>query len=144
MLKPYRFFLLSGIEKRLFIKAVFFLIYYRLRLWISPLQDILQGARQEPVLPLLNNSRDIQPRRIAELITKASRFVPKSTCFSIALAGKKMFEQNGYPSHLKIGVVKDSRDKLAAHAWLVFEDTVILCNLPDLDKFVEMPLGLLG
>src|SRR5215469_11130185 len=45
--------------------------------------------------------------RILWAIDLANRYVPGTSCLSLALAGGTMLNREGYPAHLHIGVAKD-------------------------------------
>ena len=89
---------------------------------------------------MMRQSSEISPRRIAQLITSASRYIPLSTCLSTALAGKVLLTHYGYQPILHIGVAKGTELGFEAHAWLTLGEKVILCHLPDIAKYIEMPL----
>lgn len=136
----HRFFQLTRPEKVIFFRALQLLVYFRLSLKYRPLPKIFSevekksntaAPQSQPALPLL---------RISHLITVCSRYIPYSTCFSKALAGKVIFSEIGYSVDLHIGVNKTEDSAFAAHAWLSFENKVVLCNLIDLSSYKEMPL----
>lgn len=63
---------------------------------------------------------------LAWAIETASRFVPRSTCLSRAMAAKLLFGIYGHSSLLKIGVLKGEDGRVLAHAWLESRGKVIV------------------
>ena len=59
--------------------------------------------------------------RIAWAVTVATRYIPGSKCLVQALAGRKLLATYGILSAIHIGVAKDSKNWLNAHAWVEAE-----------------------
>ena len=55
-----------------------------------------------------------------------SLYLPKVTCLTKALTAHYLLSKNGYSSLVKIGVGKDSEGQFEAHAWLEYDDYVII------------------
>jgi hypothetical protein len=58
------------------------------------------------------------PGRIAWAIAVAARYIPGSKCLVQAIAGRNLLARYGFPSEIRIGVAKDSKNWLSAHAWV--------------------------
>ena len=71
-------------------------------------------------------------------VRTVSRFVPQATCLTQALAASLLIRYDGQESELKIGVAKDDRSRLIAHAWLEMDGRIILGELPDQNKYVAL------
>lgn len=83
-----------------------------------------------PAMP----ARDIA--RVSWAVTLASRFVPKATCLTQALAGQYLLAREGYPSTIRVGAGKSETGAFLAHAWLLCGPTVVLGGSGgDLDRF---------
>ncbi len=63
---------------------------------------------------------------VTRAITRAARISPRSLCLAQALTGQIMLARRGFGVKIRIGGRQAARDKLAAHAWLICGDTVIL------------------
>lgn len=140
MLKIHKFFLLKRAERKVFLRALRLLAYYRLSLKYRPLSSIfqeIQGRREENVRAYQDS---LTVTRIGHLIATASCCIPFSTCFSKALAGLIVYSENCYPAKLHIGVSRDQRDGFAAHAWLTYAGKIVLCDLPEIGRYTEIPL----
>jgi hypothetical protein len=55
-----------------------------------------------------------------------SRYLLGATCLTQALAAQALLTQSGFPSQIEIGVAKDDRRRLQAHAWVVCHGQVVL------------------
>jgi hypothetical protein len=69
----------------------------------------------------------------------ASRHMPRATCLAQALAGQVLLARHGCPPSFRLGVRKDARGRLRAHAWLEHRGGVLIGNRRDLSRFT--PLG---
>jgi hypothetical protein len=137
MSKVVTFFQLPKREKMLFFNAIYLLAYYRLNLKLRPLQIVFADVqkRAAKVLPVISPA--IPEKRIAWVLNVASRYIPYCTCLSMVLAGKILFAQFGYVSVVHIGVAKNCKENLDAHAWLTLGDKIVICHVSDLKKYKE-------
>ena len=80
--------------------------------------------------PLFSHAAKVPPpplvRRIEAALITASRFVPASTCLVQACAMRGLLALNGYGVTMRVGVRTAPDGKLAAHAWLLSGEQVIL------------------
>ncbi|UQZ34886.1 stage V sporulation protein S [Paenibacillus sp. PK3_47] len=97
------------------------------RLFLARIQLLFPFKRTAPKLGIQSQetgmvSRDSEALRIQQItkaIRIASRVTPwKSTCMVRAVAGLKMLEKRGIESTLYMGVARDKKGQMAAHAWL--------------------------
>jgi Transglutaminase-like superfamily/Uncharacterised nucleotidyltransferase len=76
-----------------------------------------------------------QGERVAQALQRMGRRVPwTGHCLAQALAGKYMLRRRGIASTLHLGVAKDSKTNLEAHAWLRVGD-VVVAGGQDLERF---------
>lgn len=136
-----KFFSLTSEEQCFFIRAVFLNIYYRISLRRRNIQSVIVEVEKKAkgISPVFSSNLSLN--KLSKLITSAAKYVPYSTCLSKALTGKILFAQYGYSSKLHIGVLINSSTGFGAHAWLTFEDEVILCYIPNMNLYQEMPLN---
>src|ERR1700758_338295 len=80
--------------------------------------------------------------RLLWAIAVAGRYVPGTTCLSLALAGRMILNRYGYNAHIHIGVAKDHTGSLGAHAWLESEGTIVIGGQESTSVFA--PLGVIG
>lgn len=73
--------------------------------------------------PVSSNAR----HSVSIAVRRAARHLPGTyVCLPQALAGKLLLRIHGDRSRLVLGVKIDSSRKLIAHAWLVFENRIVL------------------
>jgi hypothetical protein len=64
--------------------------------------------------------------RVAWAVAVAARYIPGSKCLVQAIAGRALLANYGVPSEIHIGVAKDSRNWLSAHAWVEVEGKALI------------------
>jgi len=64
--------------------------------------------------------------RIGWAIAVAARYFPGCKCLEQAMAGRKVLAHYGMASAIHIGVAKDSRKWLTAHAWVEVEGQTVI------------------
>jgi hypothetical protein len=140
MSRIHKFLLLSPEEKKLLLRATWLLWVCRLGLWLVPFKALrrhLAKAERRKPYGLKVGSIDID--RIIWAVAVASRYVPAATCLTQALAGQVLLKQHCAPALLRIGVMKNERGALQAHAWIESQGQVVIGKLPDLAMFTELP-----
>ena len=108
-------------ERCLFLEAFCLSGMVRLALLIIPFRRLsLFLGKQAVESPWDENSESIQVAgAIGRAVETASRYTPwESKCFVQALVAKIMLRQMDIANTLYLGVVRDGRKGLAAHAWL--------------------------
>jgi hypothetical protein len=132
---------LNRIEKKIFLEATFYfyLIWYKL-LVCSKFSLVKQVLETTSVRNKGDGPRYPHLGKFIKLFNAAACAFPLTTCLSIALAGKILFNKYGYNVKLHVGVLKNSSKMLEAHAWLSFEGDVIHGSLSGLHNYVELPI----
>jgi hypothetical protein len=64
--------------------------------------------------------------RIAGSVLTVSRYVPRSTCLTRALAARALLALKGHASLLQLGVARANRHGIRAHAWVECDGTVVV------------------
>lgn len=126
-------------ECGLLLKAAFFLVLVQVGLRIFPFR-LVRSSLSFRRPPLLRSSRSgrCSAARIAWAVDAASRHLPvRGTCLSRALAVRILLSHYGLPSILRIGVAKDEKQALQAHAWVESEGKVILGG-PVFARFIPL------
>lgn len=135
----FKFFRSPGREKVLFFYAVYLLATYRVRLRVTPTQNLFSRVQRLSRDRYVPEPGPVPPQRIARLLNVAALFIPYSTCLSKALAGQILFAGHGYKTRLHIGVANDAQKKFEAHAWLSLDGTILIGRIPDLERYREFP-----
>jgi len=91
----------------------------------------------------LPNGTGMAPDTITSELTtaifRAARISPRSFCLAQALTGQIMLARRGFAAQIRVGVRQAAPDKLAAHAWLMSGDNVIVGGTEqDLESFTKL------
>lgn len=81
-----------------------------------------QSLRTSPKINATTGNIEVD--RIRWAVNAVSIYLPGSTCLTRALTGYKLLANND--SQVKIGVGKGSKGEFEAHAWLEYDDQVII------------------
>ena len=128
---------LAGSNRLLRLEATLCLAVSRLAIASLPLRRLTRALRQRvDDTPNQNDAATLAHReRVARALERVRRRVPWSGhCLAQALAGKYMLRRRGVASTLYLGVAKDAKSQLEAHAWLRSGD-VVVAGGEDLERF---------
>lgn len=110
-----RFLRLPSEDRRLLVEALWQLALVRAGLAVLPFRTVLRYA-ERPRRPTSDARASVD--RVAWALRVARRHVPGARCLAEGLAGKVLLARRGLPGDLRIGVGRDPRGRLEAHAWL--------------------------
>jgi hypothetical protein len=89
--------------------------YQRIRSWlVRPCTSDPQPARGGAVV------------RTARMVRRAARLVPDASCLTQSISCQAVLSWRRIPSTIAMGVRKDPDGDLRVHAWLVWNDFVVL------------------
>jgi hypothetical protein len=132
MIKKFKKFTkLSVEEKKLFLEAYVTLGKMRaaiLTISFKRLTRSLEHAAKKKELPELNEQELKTARLVGQAIVKASAYTPwESACLAQSLTAQKMLQKRGISGVFYLGVAKDeeSKEKMKAHAWTQWGDSII-------------------
>jgi hypothetical protein len=135
------FFRLNGATKQLFIYTSFLLIVVRLGLRFlnfAQLQRLTDWLRQM----YYSNPRQYTLTGIVWAVDLSSTFTPGGAkCLARALTTQILMQQQNYIGEVCIGVAKSDRGNLEAHAWVKFQDEIVMGWLPDLERYKLLGQG---
>jgi hypothetical protein len=135
-----KFLRLPFIEKYLLLKSAFLLLAFRAGLSLfsfKSLLNYLEGIKQHK--SKLKDKSNPSEEKIVWIIDVASRYVPYTTCLSKALSAQVLLKRYGHFSSLRIGVVKNEKGELDAHAWVESQGRIIIGDLEDLSRYTAFP-----
>ena len=66
------------------------------------------------------------PYVVAWAVKHSSRLVPFASCLTQALALQFMLARRGHSSAIRVGVKNDDTSSFRAHAWVIWEDVVLI------------------
>ena len=135
-----RFAQLSNRARGALIQAYILLWAIRIGLWVLPFLRLLALV----VWAIQARRRIRRPstdavQTVAWAVHTGSRYVPSATCLTQALAGQILLARYGYASELRIGVAQASGRDFEAHAWLLYDDEVVIGGGGDLSRFTPLP-----
>lgn len=137
MKKAFNFLSAPLATKRLLGRALGWVVFYRLTLWLLPFARLKRMLALRPPGP---ETPSLPAARIAEIVSAVravSRFVPAASCLTQALAARRLLEAAGQASELKFGVIKNS-EKFEAHAWVEVGGRIVIGRLPHQRQFVVL------
>ena len=112
---------ISKTERQILNQIFFWLIYGFVLARFIPLRwfsSMLGEFRKENQM-MLNIEQKETIRLVKKNIRRLKKRLPwKVKCFEEAIAAKKVLEKWGVKSTLYLGVKKDEKEKMMAHAWL--------------------------
>lgn len=115
-------------DRCLWVETLLWLTGLRIGLFVIPfvaLRSALQRiTRLMPIAPTCHS--DDLLSQVAWAVESAARFVPRATCLPQALAAQALFARRAKPSSLYIGVTRNDRNKIEAHAWVECENRIVV------------------
>lgn len=113
-------------EWRTLARTVLTLGAARLLLWVTPFTRVRRLLNPRP-------GRVPTPWLTIELvrwaIKRAERIIPDATCLPQAITAEALLARAGIPCLLRVGVLKDARGTLRAHAWAESGRIIVVGNL---------------
>lgn len=133
------FLRLPKTEKSLVLRAFLYVAAIRVMLWVMPTRSIQRlvdsNSLSSPQSAAVNSER---VQTIVGYVKTVSRYVPRASCLTQALAALLLLRESGQTVEMKIGVAKDDRSGLIAHAWLEKDGQIILGAVPDQRRYVTL------
>jgi hypothetical protein len=136
-----RFLALPAPERGLLLRAAILLSGVRLGLWLLPFQALRRFlARLAQVPAHGRGARSLSPGRIVWAVGAASRIVPGTgTCLVRALAAQVLLARRGHPAQLRLGVARNEKGRLEAHAWLETQGAIVIGGEESPSHFAPLP-----
>ena len=79
-------------------------------------------------------------RQIIWGVNVATRYMPGGAkCLARALTTQILMSRSGFSPELCIGVAKAESGELEAHAWIKYQEYVVIGHLPDLPRYIQLP-----
>ena len=140
MIKLYKFMVLPWRGKWLYLNTALWLLAVKAGLYLLPFDRLRQWmARFDE--PAGKPAEMEEMRAIIEAIERIGQVLAplRINCLPQALVGHRLLGRKGFDVQLKIGVLKNRGDRLAAHAWLEYQGQVMLGDLRNLEQFTSFP-----
>lgn len=110
----------------------------RLGLWLLEFRILLKILNKLSTIkfPLSNATVG----KIIWGVNVATRYMPGGAkCLARALTTQVLMNCYGYSPQLCIGVAKGEKGDLVAHAWIKYQGYVVIGDLPDLPRYIQLP-----
>jgi hypothetical protein len=123
----HRYRQLSGNERRLFFRALFWVVLIRLGLTILPFRVVQK--RVDLLRQPAGSGRELDARSIRQVawaVEAASRRVPKASCLTQGMATQVLLGKLGQRSELCLGVARKLDGEFEAHAWVETQGRIII------------------
>jgi hypothetical protein len=121
-----KIFSLTSIEICLFFEACILAIYSKLIIFIFPTHiwiNFVKFSKKKPH----KNLNEIDIIKIFRAMRRSSVYLPfKQNCLVETIVVKKMLARKNTSSTLFLGVAYDDKHQLEAHAWLIYNDEIIV------------------
>ena len=92
--------------------------------------------RLERLMPrMASKASQGSPWQISWSVKRMATFVPWASCLTQAISLQYLLGVHGEPSIMCVGVIPDGRGKFTAHAWLLWDDQVIIGGNKNLSEF---------
>jgi hypothetical protein len=124
-----KFFLLPATERLLLARALAFLVTIRFALWLIPFRTLRRALAKLVQIPTSPVQNRFSAERVAWAVQATSRYVPRATCLTQALALHILLKRAGLQSRIRIGVAKN--EQFESHAWVESQGKVVIgdCGL---------------
>jgi hypothetical protein len=113
-------------------RALLLVATVRIGLFLMPfrfIQRLAGGSRRRmPIYPV---------GRCVWAVRATSRYVPRATCLTQAVAAQVLLAESGYDSRIEIGVTKDEHRQFRAHAWVVCGEEIVIGGA-EVDHYVPL------
>ncbi|MEM7554522.1 MAG: lasso peptide biosynthesis B2 protein [Cyanobacteria bacterium P01_A01_bin.84] len=138
---------LSSTERNFLLKTLILMAFIRLGLRFLKFQNLLKLLKK--ISQLQKNSSErmskdtvkhtVTVRKIIWAVNVVTRYMPGVKCLARALTTHVLMKRYGHTSNLQIGVAKAESGNLEAHAWIEYQEKIVIGNLSDISRFIPLP-----
>ena len=122
---------LTNGERLLLLRALVVVGVARASLWLLPV-----AAARRVVMTTAAVADKASAEQSVWAVKAVSRYLPRATCLTQALAVQALLARVGHESRVEIGVAKDS-GKFEAHAWVTCGDRIVIGG-PDVARYSRL------
>lgn len=134
----HKFLSLTNQERLFFVNTFLLLGGVRLGLWLLSYQKLLHLLDQFSTVN--SGYREIKLDDIVRAVNISTRYMPGGAkCLARALTTQVLMKRQSYMPQLHIGVAKGEQGQLEAHAWIEYDQKIIIGELQNLSQY--MPLS---
>lgn len=134
-----KFFKLQPSDQWLLIKVYFLLMTIKIGLNVLSFHDLRRLINRWTIPVSTPVDDPFEMHKVVKAIEIGSRYTPgRSTCLVKALTGHILLTRRNIPVDLYIGVRRESKGELGAHAWVSNQGQVIIGDMENLDVYVPL------
>ena len=138
-----KFFELAPAQRALLVRTFALVGIVRTALWIAPFPLVRRvtnrWARLRPDASPSPSQASEQLADVTQAVTRASRFVPRATCLTQALATRILLARRGIASVVRYGAARGADGKFLAHAWVESEGRVVIGGVTSPNRYAPFP-----
>ena len=138
--KVKKFFSATTEERTLFFRIFFMQLYVRIIIFLFPLRYYTKwlGEKDKELNKDIELDKRDKLKKILKAHRRAIKYLPgKTKCLAQAITIKKILRKYGIETTLYLGVGKESKNNLVAHAWLKCGESIIT-GAEDMHKFAPV------
>ncbi|MFB2880643.1 lasso peptide biosynthesis B2 protein [Floridanema aerugineum] len=136
-----KFLQLRWSDRFLLVITAFLLGMIRLALWLLPFQTVHRLlARITPRTTELQQVDQDYINKVVWAVVIASPYIPGVKCLAQALATQVMVEWRGYPTQVRIGITRNKKGQLLAHAWVESQGKVVIGGAGNMACYIPVSL----
>ena len=113
-------------DRVLILRAWFWLVVVRCSLWFVPFRQVRRIVAASAPGRWARFSGNRLPSSIGWAVEAVGRRTPGATCLVRALAAQVLLQRAGHSADLRIGIARDGTERIAAHAWVESQGSVIV------------------
>jgi hypothetical protein len=122
-----RFFRLPAGERFFLFRALSLLAATRIALWLLPFRVVQRiSPKVDRACSAFQKRSEFSRDRGIWAIQVASRYVPRASCLTQALATQALLGFSRIPTSVRIGVAKSKAGNFEAHAWLESDGEILM------------------
>ena len=138
-----KFFELAPAHRALLVRTFALVGIVRTALWVAPFPLVRRvtnrWARLRPDASPSPSQASEQLADVTQAVTRASRFVPRATCLTQALATRILLARRGIASVVRYGAARGADGKFLAHAWVESEGRVVIGGVTSPNRYAPFP-----
>lgn len=83
------------------------------------------------------SEREATPEQLCWAVNVTAEYLPGNiVCLPRALVSQALLRSYGFDATMRIGVApRETSHKIDAHAWVEYNDTILIGDLPDIERF---------
>jgi hypothetical protein len=139
----HKFISLAPARRSVLVRAFVLVWIVRTGLWVAPFPLVRRSTNRwaRPRRRLASNPSQVaeQVDAVTEAVSCASRFVPRATCLTQALATRILLARRGIESVVRYGAARGAGGKFLAHAWVESAGRVVIGGVTSPNRYAPFP-----